>query len=474
MSALSLSRVLHHTSRCSSSSSCSRLTFSWSWVVLFCVLSSLCSSFPSVDAWWDAGHMATALVAIKYLKSPQYLSEGGGKVLANVNFTLALFPPALVGPRVSDLVQTAPWPDDLKNVGLGGLDDWHFVNWIYNPTNISIDSSCLIAKRDKQGVEIPAINGYNTGNSNNVVWASAQLAQALDFCDNKDDNAPTCHGAPFAAGFALRYLSHLIGDMHQPLHCIVRYDKQTPHGDAGGNFIDVYVNGTKMKLHAYWDSCAQLLPDGTLTRPLSDESWAILEQFVEEAMRRAGPDSENPPKRPDETMSLVEVLQSFALESYEMASTMVYWNGEKTRQLADGDELDEAYQKAAKDAVYERIAHGGYRLAYLLRHFKTLPRPWGMDTTTTTTTTTTTKAATAATTTTTTAATAAGAAPPSSAHSIHVVVAFAGGVVCGAVGLLGVALISKRGMPRFWRRGGGEGGIPLDDYEPLVSADFAE
>lgn len=45
---------------------------------------------------------------------------------------------------------------------------------------------------------------------------------------------------------ALKFLVHLVGDLHLPLHCIGR-------GDANGNATLVEMNGEKMKLHHVWD-----------------------------------------------------------------------------------------------------------------------------------------------------------------------------------------------------------------------------
>lgn len=47
--------------------------------------------------------------------------------------------------------------------------------------------------------------------------------------------------------FALRELFHLIGDIHQPLHC--GYGE-----DRGGNSIDITYGGKPTNLHALWDS----------------------------------------------------------------------------------------------------------------------------------------------------------------------------------------------------------------------------
>jgi hypothetical protein len=53
----------------------------------------------------------------------------------------------------------------------------------------------------------------------------------------------------------LRFLIHLVGDIHQPLHTVVLYTKQFPQGDMGGNkFYVLFPNTTVTTLHMAWDS----------------------------------------------------------------------------------------------------------------------------------------------------------------------------------------------------------------------------
>jgi hypothetical protein len=49
---------------------------------------------------------------------------------------------------------------------------------------------------------------------------------------------------------ALAYVLHLVGDLHQPLHCAVLVNAQFPQGDEGGNSIWF---GKSEELHALWD-----------------------------------------------------------------------------------------------------------------------------------------------------------------------------------------------------------------------------
>lgn len=52
----------------------------------------------------------------------------------------------------------------------------------------------------------------------------------------------------------LAWIEHLVGDLHQPLHCCSSF-ALLPNGDAGGNLFPIKdpVTGRAGRLHAYWD-----------------------------------------------------------------------------------------------------------------------------------------------------------------------------------------------------------------------------
>jgi S1/P1 Nuclease len=62
----------------------------------------------------------------------------------------------------------------------------------------------------------------------------------------------------------MSWLIHLVGDVHQPLHCatLVNSLYPAPQGDRGGNefFVRVSATGSPQKLHSLWDG---LLGSGT-------------------------------------------------------------------------------------------------------------------------------------------------------------------------------------------------------------------
>jgi hypothetical protein len=58
---------------------------------------------------------------------------------------------------------------------------------------------------------------------------------------------------------ALRFVAHLVGNIHQPLHAGFAEDR-------GGNSVDVRSNDGKMNLHSLWDTALIELEKGTRQR----------------------------------------------------------------------------------------------------------------------------------------------------------------------------------------------------------------
>jgi hypothetical protein len=65
--------------------------------------------------------------------------------------------------------------------------------------------------------------------------------------------------SPELRAIYLPYLIHLIGDLHQPLHCASLFSSMYPDGDKGGNDFNVRPNTRGIKLHNLWDGSLALL-----------------------------------------------------------------------------------------------------------------------------------------------------------------------------------------------------------------------
>jgi hypothetical protein len=164
----------------------------------------------------------------------------------------------------------------------------------------------------------------------------------------------------FMDSLMTRYLIHLVGDVHQPLHTIGFYSKilmdgRIEKGDLGGNLIyinDPYKSGSK-NLHSFWDGGLGLFPE-IVVFPYSPEDRLRVNEMAESLMKEF-------PK----TYYGSDVTQlnhkSWIDESHKLAVQIAY---------ADVDLfplIRPEYVILGRRIAKERVILAGYRLANLLR-----------------------------------------------------------------------------------------------------------
>ena len=151
------------------------------------------------------------------------------------------------------LVESACYPDDLKTFHLLAMNSWHFID---KPVNAD---------------GLLNIDARSNGNS---VWL---IQNAMDTLQASKD-------LTFERSFMLKFLLHVVGDLHQPLHSSSLYNRMFPNGDLGGNLFPIEFNDEINELHALWDSgIGHLTPDPP--RPLSSDNMAMLEKLADEFMQ---------------------------------------------------------------------------------------------------------------------------------------------------------------------------------------------
>jgi hypothetical protein len=138
---------------------------------------------------------------------------------------------------------------------------------------------------------------------------------------------------------ALKFLTHYVGDIHQPLHIGHKTDK-------GGNSINVKFFGASKNLHSVWDESLLKRKGKTWTQYAAD-----LEATITPAKRTAWIAVTDP--------------ASWATESHHLAEDHAY------RQPAgalveSGDALGEDYYNDAIEIVDEQLTKAGLRLAQML------------------------------------------------------------------------------------------------------------
>ncbi len=145
----------------------------------------------------------------------------------------------------------------------------------------------------------------------------------------------------------LPWLLHLVGDVHQPMHCVARYrrsqvDARTgnPVGDLGGN--SVFLSNS-MNLHAFWDS-----------RLGDQDSPAIVEAMVKVLGKHA---------REAKTITDPD---EWVREGFEVAKSVVYTFGNEGGTKDNPVRIPDAYVVKAKQIAIERGGLAGHRLAAVL------------------------------------------------------------------------------------------------------------
>lgn len=215
-------------------------------------------------------------------------------------------------------MRASTWPDEIRRKG-NEYDhpNWHFIDYPLKPPQFPLESG-------------PAPD-------DDILYGIGQCEKFLS-----DTNAPDQ-----IRGVYLSWLIHLIGDLHQPLHCSSLFTSAYPLGDKGGNNFYVRPAERAIKLHSLWDGLL-----GTAEAPNQQLNYAILNDhnFPREALPEL-----HSATRPKE----------WSLESRSVAVEKAYLHG----QLEGGTNWDTAvplpadYTKNAKAVAERQAALAGYRLA---------------------------------------------------------------------------------------------------------------
>ena len=208
---------------------------------------------PDAFGWNSIGHMASAEVAYKLLTTKQQT-----RVIAllklNPDYKLWLsYIPAKTSVANRDMyifMMAATWPDEIKESNSGYKKDGDIA-----PNTPEATSNAGYTDKTMHEywhfVDVPfSMDGTSPLPPTPSVNAQTQIAALRK--DIASDEADA------VKSFDLAWLMHLVGDVHQPLHCSTRITAGKPSGDEGGNLV--VLTGSPDELHAYWDD---LLGDGS-------------------------------------------------------------------------------------------------------------------------------------------------------------------------------------------------------------------
>ena len=298
----------------------------------------------SARAWDDTGHMVVAYIARSNLK-PEVRQKLDNLLLptpANNNHSWIEY----CG-RQYNLVTIANWMDDLRSVSRPApFAEWHYTN--FDPVFAS-DFPTNIPK-DKIGPE-------NKNVATQIRWAAEQLQRSRKF----DTTAKASDDRD--AAYALAYLFHLVGDVHQPLHCATRYSAAHPGGDFGGNLFDINYPSAYNTLHGLWDGAGGSFEFRTVERPANNAIPSELSTLA------AGVANAFPSSNTEWNIKMEP--EDWVKESNEFARSFAFneSNIKDDKNTAPSSE----YIKRSKDISKKRIAFAGYRLAAVVNKIFSAP-----------------------------------------------------------------------------------------------------
>jgi hypothetical protein len=301
-------------------------------------LSPFFVAFP-MHAWFNGGHMVVAYIAYQNL-TPETRTRVD--VLLKLNNMYAQWTAGVPDDQKSmaAFVKAATWPDCIKEAKCipGYTSDGGD-----NPPGASTDGQ-NIGYPDKlmhkywHFVDVPYSAGA-PGQPPKVPNALTQIelfTQGISSSESDD-----------VKSYDVVWLEHMVGDVHQPLHCTSRFTKNHPKtGDEGGNLV-CFSADCKDELHAYWDG---LLGDDPTVDQVAQTGDGLLK-----AGKPASADKSAP--------------SSWINESFTLAKRDAYAKPiSSDNQPGTSARPDAHYAATATKVANLRVRLAGYRLASILNN----------------------------------------------------------------------------------------------------------
>jgi hypothetical protein len=335
------------------------------------------------NAWGEYGHRIVARIAAEYL-SPKARERIVELLRVDAKAARAYYqehcPAVLVlsdKATLSDnergrllregLACIAPWPDPPLKFVRTYTSNWHFVDI---PVTLN-----PISGHKVYSYEVSRDCRMDEERGDCAVLALSRLRPVLANAKQTDDDY---REQANARAEALKFIVHIIGDLHQPLHTIT--DKNDPNdpedqGDIGGNNKKVKWLGAdfnprwneQWNLHSVWDE--GIIDEIIRVEKLGNTEEQYTAKLIQ-TLRGLKPEA-------------IQEIQSGSLlewihESYQLAVERAYgnihgyynkdyeWKTKNGLKRKGGYILPQAYYDANHGIVDEQLQNGGVRLARYL------------------------------------------------------------------------------------------------------------
>ena len=280
-------------------------------------------------AWSSPGHMTIAAIAYRELSDsqrqavtellkhhPDYPKWKDNYTMSGSDFDFDTF----------IFMRASTWPDEIRRRG-NPYDhpEWHYVDYPLEPPDFPEKPSPFPTNDILYGISQSEIIIRDTNSSSEVR----------------------------AAYFS--WLIHLVGDIHQPLHCstLVTTNYPAPAGDRGGNEFYVRPAEAPVTLHSIWDRAL-----GATVNVRAQYNYAIAICAVYSRTNLV-------------ELSRHKIPESWSIESRAIAIEDAYLRGslKGSNEAADAPPLPDGYTKQMKMISERQAALAGYRLADEIKRY---------------------------------------------------------------------------------------------------------
>ncbi|KAK3004235.1 hypothetical protein RJ639_020213 [Escallonia herrerae] len=269
---------------------------------------------PGILGWGKEGHYATCKIAEGYLTE---------ETLAAVR---SLLPDRAEG----DLASVCSWPDEIKhNYHWRWSSPLHYIDTPDFRCNYKYCRDCHDSSGQKDRCVTGAIYNY-----------TMQLMSGYSDSDSK---------MKYNLTEALMFLSHFVGDVHQPLHVSFT-------GDEGGNTIIVRWYRRKTNLHHVWDN---MIIESAM-KSFYNSDLATMIQAIQNNITDTDGWLIDVSSWANCTSDGTACAEPYASESINLACKFAY------RNATAGSTLGDDYFLSRLPVVEKRLAQGGVRLAAIL------------------------------------------------------------------------------------------------------------
>jgi hypothetical protein len=297
------------------------------WISIMLGVLVLCLP-ASVLGWSSPGHMTIAAIAYRELPTQ---SQARVTELLQHHPNYDKWAASYVTNSPTDLptfifMRASTWPDEIRRKGNPhDHPQWHYVNYPLIPPNFP--------------------DNPRPFPTNDIIFGIKQCEKLI-----KEKSVSLEVRAVY-----LSWLIHLVGDIHQPLHCVslVNSNYPAPQGDKGGNGFYVRPNTAGVALHSIWDQGL-----GSTSNP---------RQQYNEAIRISAAH----PRKHMSSLSRYKTSESWGQEGRQLALESVYLNGKLagSTQAKDAPPLPQGYTQNLKQIAEKQAALAGYRLADEIKRY---------------------------------------------------------------------------------------------------------